>query len=134
MHLNYDCLRNVLLALEKLLEIQTGDSYEFCMISIQELMNDPGVARYPEEDVFYCVHNLEQAGFVKTCRVESGIYVHDLVVFDITYAGHMFLRNISSETVWTMVKKKFGPAISASLPVVQQLAGQIILNQLSQSS
>lgn len=130
MHLNYDCLRDVLIVLEKLLDVRADDSFEFSMVSIQMVMRDPDIAGYQIEDVFYCIHNLEQAGYVDACIVRSGTYVHECAVTDITYSGHMFLRSIRDETIWSMVKKRFGPSISASLPAVQQVAGKLILQSL----
>lgn len=133
MHLNYECLRDVLIALERLLSVHADDSFEFSMVSVQMLMQDPDIVDYREEDVFYCVHNLHQAGYVDACIVRSGIYVHECAVTDITYEGHMFLRTIRDETIWTMLKRKFGPSIQASLPVVQQVAGKLILQKLGLS-
>lgn len=127
MHLNYDCLRDVLITLEKRLEILYDGSFEFPYISVQSLMQDPEIAPYSIEDVFYCIHNLQQAEYVSATFLRSDTVVHECVVYDITYAGHMFLRSIKDETIWTMVKKKFGPAINASLPVVQQIAAKCIL-------
>ena len=131
MHLNYDCLRDVLIALEKLLEIRTDDSFEFSMLSIESLLQDCDIVGYSLADVFYCVYNLEQAGYIDASILRSGTLVHECVIFDITYSGHMFLRSIHDETVWSLLKKKFGPAFSASLPVLQQMAGQMMLSRMN---
>lgn len=130
MHLNYDCLRDVLIALEKLLNVKAGDSFTFSLVSVQDLMQDPDIIGYRVEDVFYCVHNLEQAGFVDACISRSGIYVHEFAVMDITYAGHMFLRSIQDVTIWSLLKKRIGPALTVSLPVLQEIAGKLALQNL----
>ena len=131
MHLNYDCLRYVLISLEKNLSIVGVDgALSFQPLSLQDLMDDPDVGCYPVEDVFYAVHNLSQAGYI-SASIGYDIGMDDYCfINDITYDGHMFLRSIADETIWTMVKKRFGPVITASLPLIQQIAGKLILNQI----
>lgn len=126
MHLNYECLRDVLIVLEKLLTVRNDDVFEFCAVSLDALLADPDIVGYLPADVFYVVHNLHQAGFIEAHFVRSGVFVHEAYILDITYAGHMFLRNIKDMTIWSMLRKKCGPAFTASLPVLQQLAGDLI--------
>lgn len=130
MYLNYDCLRDVLLSLERNLAFVRDDfGLAFPDYSFQDLMSDPDVGCYGEEDVFYAVHNLVQAEYI-TASIGYDIGMTDYCsISDITYKGHMFLRSISDVTVWSAVKKRFGPALQASLPVLQQVASQCVLHK-----
>lgn len=132
MHLNYDCLRDVLIVLQKLLDVRHEGNgvFSFSVVSIDDLMADPDITGYPVEDVFYCIHNLSQADYIDAQILHSGSYAHQCCVSDITYAGHMFLRNISDATIWSTLKKKLGPGIDAALPVVFDLAGKLIAEKI----
>lgn len=134
MVLNYDCMRDVLLSLERNMNfVQDDYGLSFPDYSLHDLMNDPDVGCYPIEDVFYAVHNLSQAGYI-TATIGYEIGMTDYCsISDITYEGHMFLRSIADETIWTEVKKKFGPVIRASLPIVQQVASKCVLSHLGLS-
>ena len=131
MHLNYDCLRDVLISLEKNLSFVRDDyGLSFPDYSLHDLLSDPEIGCYPMEDVFYAVHNLAQAGYI-TASIGYDIGMTDYCsISDITYEGHMFLRTIADETIWSEVKKKFGPVIRASLPIVQQVASSCIVRAL----
>lgn len=133
MHLNYECLRDVLLALERHLDVANASnipdylSISFSRFSLERICKLDDLAGYSSEDVFYVLYNLKQAGFIDAhIEICQGSLYH-CVVQDITYEGHMFLRTISNETIWDMLKKKLGPAFSASLPVIQDVASHLIL-------
>lgn len=131
MHLNYDCLREVLLSIERNLNFDhSGYDITFHELYICDLMTDPKVARYSVEDVFYAVYNLYQAEYINASIISEGKMAENCAVLDITYEGHMFLRTIADDTVWKTVKKAFGPVIQASLPIVQEVATKYILNRL----
>lgn len=134
MFLDYDCLRDVLIALERGLEISAGNGsrmeISFSSMSLSDLIQSEELSGYPPEDVFYAVYNLRQAGYISALIDHAGDAVYACVVTDITYAGHMFLRSIHDETIWTSVKKRLGPAINASLPVVSEVAAQLIFRSL----
>lgn len=128
MYLNYECLRDVLLSLERNLAFDHDDyGLSFPSYSLSDLMSDPDVGCYSLEDVFYAVHNLLQAGYINASIGYDIGMTNYCSISDVTYEGHMFLRNIHDETIWSTVKKKFGPAINASLPVVAEYAAKLIL-------
>lgn len=139
MHLNYDCLRDVLIELEKRLDIVNSSeltglvSLRFKYLSIDRLCSFDELSPYPAEDVFYAIHNLHQAGFIEAdIEIVSGI-VSRCVVCDITHPGHEFLRSIKDETIWTLIKRKYGPQINASLPLLQDVACKLILARIGLS-
>lgn len=135
MYLNYDCLRDVLLVLERRLLIVEKPDFllggdcmrlSFSCVSLEELMADDDIVGYSKADVFYCIHNLEQAGYITAYIEYAGDCIQECIVTDITYSGHMFLRNVSDSTIWSAVKEKLGPGLNAALPVVFDLAGKLI--------
>lgn len=131
MRLNYDCLRDVLLSLERNLSFdQTEGGISFPDCYLRDLMKDPKIAEYSIEDVFYCVHNLSQAGYITASLDYHFGMIDYCCINDITYSGHMFLRSIADENTWSSIKKKFGPVIQASLPVIQTVASKYILYRL----
>lgn len=128
MHLNYDCLRDVLIALEKSLEIiNDNGELSYSSVSLEQIASLPDVKGYLYEDVYYVISNLSQAGFIEAQFEFSSDVVSDCVVTDITYQGHMFLRNIHDETIWLALKRRFGPVMNVSLPVIAEFVGQMLL-------
>lgn len=133
MHLNYECLRDVLLSLEKHLCVSNTSnipdylSISFSCFSLDRICRLEDLAGYSVEDVFYVLYNLKQAGLIDGTIEVCGNSLYRCVVNDITYDGHMFLRTISNETIWDLLKKRLGPAFSASLPVIQDVASRLIL-------
>ena len=147
MVLNYDCLRCVLLVLEDMLKVDQvqrchvpGSTpndiahdkklyIRFQSITLDVLIQADLLRPYEKEDIFYAVHNLEQAGFISAYIKRAGNCVMACSVSDITYNGHMFLKNIHDDTVWATVKKKIGPLVNASLPVIFETSAQILLGR-----
>lgn len=78
MRLNYDCVRDVLLALEDLLTCEyMNDIAYFNDVSIDDLneaLNDKG---YSKETIFYSAYNLGQAKFIvaNTVPGDNGIMI-----------------------------------------------------------
>ena len=147
MVLNYDCLRSVLLSLENLLKIDQvqrdqvpGSSsndivhdkklyLRFQSISLDEIMKADTLRPYEKEDLFYAIYNLEQAGYISACIKRAGNCVTYCAVSDITYEGHMFLKNVHDDTVWAAVKRKIGPMAHASLPVLLEVAASCVMGR-----
>lgn len=124
MTLNLECLRKVLLALETTLTFEHAEgndapfAFSFPMLFIGDLYKIDGLNSFSPEEVFYAVYNLEQAGFIAANIDYANDSVDDCLITDITYEGHMFLKNIKSESVWGKVKAsiaKVGGDISISV-------------------
>lgn len=135
MELNYDCFRQVLLVLEKELmliqenpNIPTRISFPNC--NLQTLIENRDLKEYSSTEVFYAIHNLDQAGYIKALiRFGSGA-VSICIITDITFEGHMFLKNVRDNGTWKKIKSGLAKVGGASLAVVTQLATAYIKQEL----
>lgn len=131
LYLNYDCMRDVLITLAKTLDIsiEPDGSYGFTGIYFDALMIHEDIAGYDQRDVIYALYNLQQAHYITATAFLPETDLRDVRVLDITYDGHMFLRSIQDITIWSTLKQRIGPALNASLPVLSEMAGKILLSK-----
>lgn len=128
MELNLTCIRDLLIYLEK--ELTLDDSLMFQSIDLTELADAPELNQYSRKELFYTIYNLEQVGFIQTYVQYADNSVYICEVENINYTGHEFLQNIKPLSVWQSLKQKLKPLGSASLPVISQVASQIIHSKL----
>ena len=122
MVLKHDCVRKVLLYLEKTL---TLDSF----ISTQDIqIND-----YSKEDIIYTIKMLKDAGYVNAqfCGYDDQQIYY---VSSLTWSGHQFLDNIRDNVVWRKTKSILSKFASVSLEITSQVASQVITNLISKST
>lgn len=96
MRLNVDCVRDVLIQLEKA-EFNTT-TYVFDLAKT--------LSSYAEEDIIYTCLKLYEAGFIIAEVYDiNGFGLPEIkYISDITYEGHQFLADIHSDTIWNGAK------------------------------
>lgn len=125
MKLNIDCVRDTLLVLEKLeyhKAIKSADLHA-------------ALPAYSSKDVSYVAEKLAEGGLITTViqRDLNGC-VALLYVEDITYAGHQLLNDIRPKERWDKAKDAVLKIGGASIPIIQQVIGSVILAQLGFTS
>ena len=125
MKLNADCIRDVLIELEKSLTYRTDEAgrVEKNAVSLHEL--DCVLIRYTKEDIFYTLSNLEQAGYIKMTVKGAGNSVYLCFVNCITFQGHEFLEKIRSDQSWTKVKAGAAAIRNYSLDAISAIANGV---------
>lgn len=116
MELKQDCVREVLLYLEK--NCKLNDFISSSQIEIDG---------FSTEDITYTLNKLEEGSFV---NIVSRDLDGDMLIKDITYHGHQFLDNIRDKNIWTETKTKVSKVKSVSLSILEQVAAQIITSKL----
>lgn len=104
MKLNVDCIRDVLLEIEK---TPYGENLgEKALYSALE--------SFSKADIDYSVIKLKEADFINAviCVPDDGI-VHKIVIYDITWDGHQFLDKIREPSVWEKIKENGGKAVAS---------------------
>ncbi len=135
MKLNYDCVRDVLLALEDNLALEEfendGDtSLSFSYININGLTKIDNLKKYSKKDILYSVNKLNEAEYISA----EGCYGNDTcdyLISDITYKGHEFLQSIKSDTTWNDVKNVTKKVGSISFPIISSIASSILSKVIS---
>lgn len=125
MKLNIDCVRDMLLVLEKLgyhKVIKAPDLYA-------------KLPEYSPEDIAYAAEKLAEGGLI-TAVIQRDLIgcVALLCVEDITYAGHQLLNDIRPKERWDKAKDAVLKIGGASIPIIQQVIGSVILAQLGFTS
>ncbi|MDD3137573.1 MAG: DUF2513 domain-containing protein [Lachnospiraceae bacterium] len=112
MKLNIDCMRAVLLELEK---VPFGEDLRINDLKLS-------LSDYSPDDVDYSCIMLDQAGYIDALirSYESRSLV--LLISDITFTGHQFLANIKNDNNWVKIKEKLQVVGSTSLDIVSQVA------------
>jgi hypothetical protein len=130
MRLNYDCVRDVLLKLEKILTCEySNGAISLESISIDKLyqaLSDD----YSIEDIFYSAYNLKQAEFLEANFLMGDGCIVDGVIFNITYSGHQFLQQIRPKTVWDKSKSVFKNIGTISVDIIKSVTNTILTDTI----
>ncbi|MDP4144133.1 MAG: DUF2513 domain-containing protein [Bacillota bacterium] len=122
MRLDHDCIREILLYIEK----NTTD--EFCCVSAQDLRSKLQ-PKYSEDTINYHVRKIHQA-----CLVDDVFYAENAPqdISCLSWEGHEYIDNIRDNKVWSNVKEKTKTLASASLPILAEYAKKEIFKFLPQ--
>lgn len=121
MKLNPDCTRAILLAVEKVCDIQ--HIFQFPEDK-KEIVGD-----FSNEEIRYHLRQCSLSGLLYKCSQDLG---GNFLVMDLSPAGHEFLANIREDGVWKKVKTISSNVGSKSLSALVQIAAAVV-NQLIQS-
>lgn len=116
MKLNPDCMRDILLFLEKQ-DVNDRVSYKELVSSL------PG---YSDQELFYTALKLEEAGFINASTANVRVYPELLTITDITFNGHQFLDDIRDNSNWQKIKAIGEKAGSLSVKAIAQIAVNLI--------
>ena len=123
MRLDYDCVRDVLLALEEMLQCTTRNNIiHFQGVELDDLTEKLSNKGYSAETIFYSAYNLEQAEFIRATAQYGDGGVTRYIISDITYEGHQFLGKIRPDSIWKQIKNGFSRVGAISLPIISSVA------------
>lgn len=122
MKLNLDCIRDTMLAVEKLHQVFINDENEIekGTLILAELCE--ALPQHRMEDVFYSVYNLDQAGYLSVSIQWIGGCVYNCVINHMTYEGNEFLEKIRPETIWGKTTSILGKLGNFGLQTVSKIA------------
>ena len=134
MKLNPDCVRAVLLWLEKKLDVDDSGHLIQDVRHI-DLLDDADLNTvYYEADIMYSLEKLVDAGYIDPMVADDadGVSMRFTGKQGITFAGHEFLDNIRSDKVWADTKKSIKDKLgSAALSIFSSVAANIAMQYLS---
>lgn len=123
MKLNPDCMRDVLIEIEKA-------EYEEPLY-LQRFYD--ALLKYSEDEINYSIVKLEEAGFIKAVIKSHVGYDYSIHrIDDITYRGHQFLADIRSDNIWNNVKEVSKKVGSNSIQAISQIATSVITAIINQ--
>ena len=114
MILNSDCVRDVLMAVER---CEFGETLTLSALQKQ-------VATYSLNEVCYTCLKLEEGGFLRLTTIQAPIHPFPMVksIDDLTYQGHEFIAKIRDAQQWTAVKKGAKAVRNYSLSAISSIA------------
>lgn len=131
MKLNPDCIRAVMLEIEdKHLVVQREDgSMVKQNIPIRRLYE--ALLQYSNEDIFYTVYNLNQAGYISASFHWTNGVAHECAINHMTFAGHEFLAKIRDDNRWSAAKSALSAVSDFSLAALNSIAEGITAGAVS---
>ncbi|WP_207734719.1 DUF2513 domain-containing protein [Romboutsia sp. 1001713B170207_170306_H8] len=111
MRLNDDCVRDILLLIEK-----STDNNNLCVDTDFLIHN---LTKYTEDEIFYHIRQIHKYDYVDFVE-----YADDNPYFigDLTPLGRNFVDNIRDNKVWSSTKKIVTKLSSVSLPILSSVA------------
>lgn len=124
MKLNPDCIRDILIELERSTDGQHYIDYQFK----DDTTSFPLTKKYSAEEIFYHIRQCEYSGFFI-----NPVWTLDnsFSLLDISPEAHQFIENIRSQNVWEKVKKIASAAGSLSINVLFQIAREVVTSNIS---
>lgn len=127
MKLNYDCVRSVLLTVEKSKTID--EELNLNPLTVETIFEQ--LTKYEDNEILYTIEKLKEASYINaTVSFAAGHFI-DGTVSSITYSGHEYLDNIREPEVWRKVKAMLKNAGAITLPFISQAAQMLIGSQLT---
>lgn len=123
MRLNTECIRDVMIRIEEDLCLMPRQNGRVQMepMNISHLYEQ--LTKHSQEEIFYALFNLEQAGYVDLTIVWSDDNVALVCrVNYMTYAGHEFLARIRDNKRWAVVKNGLLAIRDYSLSAISAVA------------
>lgn len=127
MKLNYDCVRSVLLTVEKSKTID--EELNINPVTVETIFEQ--LPKYEDSEILYTIEKLKEAGYINAALHFAAGHFIDGTVSSITYSGHEYLDNIREPEVWRKVKAMLKNAGATTLPLISQAAQMLIGSQLT---
>ena len=120
MKLNNDCVRDLMLYIEKHIDLYNS-------VSIKDI----NLNNYSLDELIYTTNKLHEAGYINA-RIEQDFEGFDVEIFSLTWNGNKFLDNIRDNNVWKTTKSIVAKFSSVSLGIIENVAAQVITNVITQ--
>lgn len=131
MKLNYNCVRDTLFPCEKSLTLNDDLLWECLTLNDFKSLFEKPNGKYSKQEVAYTLFMLDEAGYIVCSYLNSDNCLSELCVSRLTYAGHEFIDTIRSDSIWSKITSFITAVGSASLPVIQDLGSQFLLETLT---
>ena len=128
MELNKDCVRDILLKCEELLQMNDDGTKNTLQSSdLQEVLPD-----YDLSVIKYSVLKMDEADLINARIISfDDSIVGEFLIFDITYFGHEFIEQIKDDNNWNKVKEVAKKVGSSSIDILLQIATGVLTNKIN---
>lgn len=122
MVLNSECVRDVLIAIEKMQHYVTNEDEE--IVEEDLLIEDiySALPMYNKEDIYYTLFSLDQAGLVSISVQWTSNSLSFCAINYLTFSGHEFLSKIRDTDRWHGIKKALPAIRNYSLDAINAIS------------
>ena len=123
MKLNPDCVRDVLLSVEKLHQIEQLENGSVIVEPVHWGAICADLPKYSRADVFYTLKTLGDGGLIDIdVQYADGGMVWYCEVSGLTFAGHEFIQKIRDNKQWGTIKKCLDALRNYSIDAISAVA------------
>ena len=123
MKLNPDCVRDVLLSVEKLHQIEQLENGSVIVEPVHWGAICADLPKYNRADVFYTLKTLGDGGLIDIdVQYADGGMVWYCEVSGLTFAGHEFIQKIRDNKQWGTIKKCLDALRNYSIDAISAVA------------
>lgn len=128
MELNKDCVRDILLKCEELLQMNDDGT----MNTLQSSDLHEVLPNYDLSVIKHSVLKMEEAELInaKIFSYDDSI-IGEFLIIDITYFGHEFIEQIKDDNNWNKVKDVAKKVGSSSIDILLQIAAGVLTNKIN---
>lgn len=128
MELNKDCVRDILLKCEELLQMNDDGTMNVLQSGdLKEVLPD-----YDLSVIKYSVLKMDEADLINARIISfDDSIVGEFLIFDITYFGHEFIEQIKDDNNWNKVKDVAKKVGSSSIDILLQIATVVLTNKIN---
>ncbi|MBR6400561.1 MAG: DUF2513 domain-containing protein [Firmicutes bacterium] len=130
MRINYNCLRDVMLAVEA--HEYIDNEMNLTELWHSDLLDIPALRYYEPKEITYAAIIAIEAGLIAGKFQASGEEVDYLYIMRLTADGHRFLENIRPDDVWDIVCSFGAQTGTLSIDMINTVAPQVLMRMLSE--
>lgn len=127
MKLNYDCLRLILLGIER--DLKWDDDLNYYALNLNSFVQE--LKDCSKAEIAYALKMGIEAhlidGYIKDCDS----HIMDIICFGLTYEGHQFLDTVRENKIWKKTKEILSAVGGASLSVIASVANNCLTDFIS---
>jgi len=123
MKLNPDCVRDVLLSVEKLHQIEQLENGSVIVEPVHWGAICADLPKYSRSDVFYTLKTLGDGGLIEIdIQYADGGMVWYCDVSGLTFKGHEFIQQVKDDNCWAKIKRGLDAVRNYSLDAMSAVA------------
>ena len=130
MKLNYDCLREVLLCIEK--NLQWDDDLNYNFINLDSFVKE--MKDFSKPEIAYTLKMGIEADLIDSTIQDCDTCILDIHCYGLTYEGHQFLDTVRENKIWAKTKKILSSVNGASLSVIASVATNCLTDLINNLS
>lgn len=129
MKLDPKCVRDTLIALEEMSDLDEGLTPEW--LSIKNFLENPNTSKYSEKEIIYTLRKLKEGDLIVANFQYAGNELYTATITELTYEGHQFLESVSSSKIFDMAMNKLDELGSGvTLDILKALCTKLMKEKL----